>query len=188
MEPFVGEIRMFSWDWAPHGFALCNGATLQISQNQALAALLGNTYGGDRIKTFNLPDLRGRTPIMPGVDPNISHTYALGEKGGADAVTLAPNQAPLHTHGVGADTDPGDTATPGLPSQKGAYVFATVGQRGTTPMTSIYYTPAPTTPATIPLQSGTVSTSGGSMPHSNMQPYIVTNFCIATVGIWPPRQ
>lgn len=188
MEPFIGEIRMFSWNWAPEGFALCNGTTLQISQNQALAALLGNTYGGDRVKTFNLPDLRGRTPVMEGADPNISHTYALGEKGGTDAVTLTSAQVPIHSHQVGAITDPGNAVTPGLPSQKGANVFATVAKLGTNPTAAIYYTPPAGTTPTVALQSSTVSTAGGGSPHSNMQPYTTTNFCIATLGLWPPRQ
>lgn len=188
MEPFVGEIRMFSWDWPPHGFALCNGAILQISQNQALAALLGNTYGGDRVKTFGLPDLRGRTPVMEGTDATIAHTYALGEKGGVDAVTLTPTQVPIHIHTVGANTDPGNAVVPGLPAQKGANLFATVAQLGTNPTCSIYYTPPAGTTPTVSLNSSSVSASGGSLPHSNMQPFTVTNFCIATTGIWPPRQ
>jgi microcystin-dependent protein len=179
MDPFLGEIRAFTWPWAPTGWHLCDGSVLQNSQYQALAALLGNLYGGDGKTTFGLPDLRGRTGMHFGVDKN-GIVYQQGSQGGAETVTLTTAQIPPHDHDVNAVSNKADKAIingnfPAVPS-------ATI------------LTPAPiyTIPLTlddcVPLVGTSVQDDGGGGPHGNMQPFLVTNFCIATAGLWPPRQ
>lgn len=177
MDPFLGEVRIFSWSWAPDGWALCNGASLPTQQNVALNALLGQTFGGNGSSTFNLPDLRGRTPIHVGQGSD-GILYQAGQTGGAETVTLTVAQLPQHYHSVNALSTGSNFGPP-----KSA-IPATV-----TPPTNTVNIYAPPTSGTLTaLKSDTLSVEGSSSPHNNMQPFLVMNFCIATLGIFPPRQ
>jgi microcystin-dependent protein len=170
-EPFVGEIRLFGFSFAPRGFALCNGQTLAISQNQALFALLGTTYGGNGSTTFALPDLQGRTPIHLGTSSQGSTVQ--GAIAGAEQVTLTINTIPAHTHqlmGTSATADKKPAA---------GHSFA----NDTSPAVDFYAPPGPI--VTINPQS--IANAGGSQPHANVQPYLVLNYCIALQGIFPSR-
>jgi len=161
-EPFLSEIRIMSFVFAPKGWALCNGQLLPINQNQALFSLLGTTFGGDGRVNFALPDLRGRTPI------HVGSGHTLGERGGEQAHTLSIAEMPTHTHPATATTSTGNVPTPAnnlladTPSQ-------------------IY---APATNLTS-LTPGTVTSVGGSQAHLNMQPFLTLSFCIALQGIFP---
>lgn len=170
-EPFVGEIRMFAGNFAPRGWAFCDGQLLAVSQNDALFSLLGTIYGGDGRTTFGLPDLRGRIPIHAGQGPGLS-SRRLGAKGGAEKVTLTANQLPSHTHTFNAVRTPGtETAPPAsgtLAQSVGYDLYVPFG--------------APTNMA-----SSTVSSIGGSSSHINEMPFLCINFIIALVGIYPSR-
>ena len=160
-EPFLSEIRIMSFNFAPKGWALCNGQLLPINQNQALFSLLGTTFGGDGRVNFALPDLQGRAPI------HVGSGHTLGERGGEQAHTLSISELPTHTHvfnGTAADTD-----TP-VPT---ADLFGTVA--------NVYTTPGNLTS----LHPATVTTVGGSQAHLNMEPFLVLSFCIALQGIFP---
>ena len=174
--PYLAQVKMFGFNFAPKGYALCNGQFLPINQNQALFSLLGTTYGGDGRVNFALPDLRGRTPIGAGssVDPNWQPNVVLGERSGSETVTLNSSQMPQHNHQVNASTAAGNNR---IPSNR---VYAT----STNPATpiSLY---APGTGALVGLNPSSVGQSGGSQPHTNMQPYLTMNFCIALQGIFP---
>lgn len=171
-DQFVGEIRIFGFNFAPTGWAQCNGQILPLSQNTALFSLLGTYYGGNGQTTFALPNLQGSVPIGAGQGPSLS-PYTLGESGGAAFVTLLPTEMPVHTHAVTAGTTPlGTVATPS----------ATVGYNrspGSTP-----YGLAGTQVAMSPVG---VAPAGGGLPHNNLQPYRVVNYCIALQGIYPQR-
>jgi microcystin-dependent protein len=169
--PFVGEIRLFSFNFAPRGWALCNGATLSISQNAALFSLLGTTYGGNGVSTFNLPDLRGRTATHYGA--SAAGTMVQGEVGGTETVTLTIPTIPAHNHTVFATTTVADKR-PAI-----GHFFAA----DTASVADYYHAPV----ATVALDSRSLSQTGGSQPHPNMQPYLVMNYCIATSGIYPSR-
>ncbi len=180
MDPFLGEIRIFPWSWAPQGWALCNGASMQAQQNAALNALLGQTFGGNGSTIFNLPNLQGRTPIHVGVGSDGIH-YSYGNVGGAEVVTLTATNFPPHEHSVnalGQTAGNAGNAKSSLPAKVG------IGTGGAT--VNIYST-ASAGPA-VQLSADTFSTSGANGAHNNMQPFVVTNFCIATSGIFPPRQ
>jgi microcystin-dependent protein len=161
-EPFMAEIRLMSFVYAPKGWALCNGQLLPIAQNQALFALLGTTFGGNGQTTFALPDLRGRVPIHVGA----GHT--LGERGGEQAHTLSISELPTHTHLVNASS----SATGGVATPNGNYLGgadnAWASGGGLTTM-----------------RPDTVTNVGGSQAHLNMQPYLGLSFCIALLGIFP---
>ena len=160
-DPFLSEIRIMSFGYAPRGWALCNGQLLPINQNQALFSLLGTTYGGDGRVNFALPDSRGRTPI------HVGNGHTLGEKGGEQAHTLTISELPMHTHvrnGTSVDAD-----TP-IPTGN---LFATVAN---------VYTGAQNLTA---LEPSTVGNVGGSQAHLNMQPFLALTFCIALQGIFP---
>jgi len=177
-DPFIGEIRMFAGTFAPNGWALCDGQLLSIAQNTALFSLLGTTYGGDGRTTFGLPDLRGRVAIHPGQGPGLSN-YILGEKSGAEQVTLTTNQIPAHTHAASGTIQ----AKNGQPdeSNPGGQVPATL-TNGTEGYAE--------TPNTTMLANGvnvTVGNTGGSQPHTNIQPFQCVNFIIALFGIFPSR-
>lgn len=162
-EPFLSEIRLMSFNFAPKGWALCNGQLLPINQNQALFSLLGTMYGGNGQTTFALPDLRGRVPIHVGT----SHT--LGERGGEQAHTLSISELPTHTHAVRAHTGVGTGSTPGantVLSKSPADLYG-----------------APT--GLTALHSATSVNTGGSQAHTNIQPFLTLNFCIALQGIYP---
>lgn len=181
MDPFLGEVRIFSWSWAPQGWALCNGALLPTQQNPALNALLGQTYGGNGTTQFALPDLRGRTPVHMGIGQD-GITYQQGKAGGAEAVTLTAATMPQHTHAVNALG-----GTKGNFSGPKSAIPATVGVPATTTTTVNIYAAANAGPLTQ-LNAGSLSTEGGGAAHNNMQPFQVLNFCIATLGLFPPRQ
>lgn len=161
-EPFLSEIRIFSFNFAPKGWALCNGQLLPINQNQALFSLLGTTFGGDGRVNFGLPDLRARTPI------HVSNGHTLGDRGGEASHTLSIAEVPTHTHTLVASST--STGTQALPTN----TFLS-------PLNNAYHSPA----ALTALQPGTVTNIGGSQAHLNMQPYLTLSFCIALQGIFP---
>lgn len=170
-EPFVGEIRMFAGNFAPRGWAFCDGQLLAVSQNDALFSLLGTIYGGDGRTTFGLPDVRGRVPIHAGSGPGLS-PRRLGAKGGAEKVTLTVNQLPSHGHTMRAVTGFADRSSP-----QGAVLAASA-------TTDIYNTEG----VDSNLNSAAVSSVGGSRSHTNLQPFLCINFIIALFGIYPSRQ
>ncbi|HWD07582.1 MAG TPA: tail fiber protein [Actinomycetota bacterium] len=162
-EPFLGEIKIISWNFAPKGWAFCNGALLPINQNQALFSILGTTFGGDGIQTFALPNLQGRSPVASG------NGIDLGQAGGETTHTLTVAELPAHNHvPVGADTSP-DQDTPA------GFLWASNAEA--------YSTGSPTAPMS-PTGS---SPTGGSAPHENMSPYLVLNFVVALQGIFPTQ-
>lgn len=161
-EPFLSEIRLMSFDFAPRGWALCNGQLLPINQNQGLFSLLGTTFGGDGRVNFALPDLRGRVPI------HVGSGHTLGERGGTPFHTLSVAELPTHTHTVNASATPGDTAVPG------GTVLANSPSR-------LYRDASNLTS----LRPGSISNIGGSQAHLNMQPFLTISFCIALQGIFP---
>jgi microcystin-dependent protein len=177
-EPYIGEIIMFAGNFAPRGWALCNGQLLSIAQNSALFSILGTTYGGDGHTTFALPDLRGRVPMQPGAGPGLT-PHSLGESSGSETVTLLSPQMPAHTHAIAA----GGNATSSLPASN--LFGATTGQTGEGQPVEVFGYAAGT-PTTM-MSPQALSTAGGSQPHANMQPYLCVNFIIATEGIFPPR-
>lgn len=165
-EPFIGQTMMVGFNFAPRGWAFCNGQLLPIAQNTALFSLLGTTYGGNGQTTFALPDLRGRTPVGATGFP-----VQLGEQGGLENVTLLPNQIPAHGHALNASTTPGTTRNPGN-ALYGATPAALHG---------------PSSGSPVQLDARTIAQAGSSQPHNNMQPYLAINFCIALQGIFPSR-
>jgi len=174
VDPFIGEIRMFCGNFAPNGWALCDGRLLDIQQYAALFSILGTFFGGNGVKNFALPDLRGRVPVHPGQGPGLS-PYTMGQTGGSENVTLTSNQMPQHNHALGASTTPGANSSPqngypasGVDSQGGAVNgYAASGNT----------TMAPTI----------VGQAGGSQPHENRPPFLCVNFIIALNGIFPSR-
>src|SRR5213078_4056505 len=172
-DPFIAEIRIFPFNFAPKGWAFCDGQLLPLSQNTALFSLLGTTYGGDGKSTFALPDLQGSVPLHAGGNqpgPGLS-TYDLGQTGGSETVTLLTSETPAHTHSVRAQTvDQGDNRIPS-PSLN----------LGTTQM----YSDAAS--ATATLDPTAVSPVGGSQPHNNLMPYLTLFFNISLQGVFPPR-
>jgi microcystin-dependent protein len=173
-EPFLGEIRMFGGNFAPRGWAFCNGQILAIAQNTALFSLLGTTYGGNGQTTFALPDLRGRVPMHWGQGPGLT-PRSLGETGGSENVTLLSNQMPAHTHSLNANTNQGETFSPG------GGVAAAAVDSSQQPL-NIYSTTANTT-----MSPQAIAAAGGSQPHDNMQPFECVSFIIALEGIYPSR-
>lgn len=171
-DQFVAEIRIFPFNFPPTGWAFCNGQILPISQNTALFALLGTTYGGDGKSTFALPDLQGQVPLQPGQGPGLS-VRDLGETGGTETVTLLASEMPRHTHNVNATTQPGEDPDP-TNDLLGRSVGAQLYQDNTTANL-------------VQLAPTSLAPSGGSLPHNNMQPYLTLNFCIALQGIFPQR-
>ena len=161
-EPFLSEIRLMSFVFAPKGWALCNGQLLPINQNQGLFSLLGTTFGGDGRVNFALPDLRGRTPI------HVGSGHTLGEKGGEQAHTLSIAELPTHTHVVAASS----SATGGNANPTGRFLGGG---------NNVYHSPVSLTS----LHPGTAANTGGSQAHLNMQPFLTLSFCIALQGIFP---
>lgn len=164
-EPFIGEICLFPFQFAPRGWALCNGQLLQINQNQKLFSILGTTYGGNGTTTFALPDLRGRVPVQSGKG------VVLGEMAGEENHTLLVNEMPAHTHAIYGSTA---TASIGV-AQNNTWA--------TTPATNIYSTGN----ELHQMHPQALSSAGKGQPHDNMQPYTVLNYCIAVAGIYPSR-
>jgi|SRR5690606_25953513 len=163
-EPFLAEIRIMSFVFAPKGWALCNGQLLPIGQNQALFALLGTNYGGDGRVNFALPDLRSRVPI------HVGNGHSLGERGGEPAHTLSISELPTHTHLMQASGEAANRSTPG-------------GAAFARPTAANIYRDQPT--AQGALNPAAVTSTGGSHAHLNMQPFLVLSFCIALQGIFP---
>ena len=173
-DPFVAEIRIFPFNFAPRGWAFCNGQILPISQNTALFSLLGTTYGGNGQSTFALPDMQGNAPMHPGQGPGLS-LHDLGETGGSETVTLLDSEMPVHSHLVRASNQQGDvqqpTATTSLARPAGA----------------LPYVPGSPVPPLVNMAFQSLTPAGGSLPHNNMQPYLTLNFNIALQGVFPPR-
>jgi len=169
-DPFVAEIRIFPFNFAPKGWAWCNGQLLPLSQNTALFSLLGTTYGGDGKSTFALPDLQGRAPMHPGQGPGLS-LHDLGETGGSETVTLLESEIPAHSHSLVASQADGVERTP-----NGQLLATGIG-------ISAYQTPGPLTQ----LSPNGLAPAGGDQPHNNLQPYLTFYFSIALQGVFPPR-
>ncbi len=172
-DPFVAEIRIFPFNFAPKGWAFCDGQILPLSQNTALFSLLGTTYGGNGKSNFALPNMQGNAPIHAGQGPGLS-LYDLGQTGGSETVTLLESEIPTHNHSVRAYT--GDAADSRIPNSN-----ESLG----TPSPGLLYDPATTQLATMAPQAFTPA--GGGQQHNNLQPYLTLNFCIALQGVFPPR-
>ena len=171
-DPFVAEIRIFPFNFAPQGWAWCDGQLLPLSQNTALFSLLGTTYGGNGKSNFALPDLQGRAPMHPGQGPGLS-LHDLGETGGSETVSLLESEIPAHIHTVNASGAPADAQTPAG--------FSPARVVGTLP----YRAPAGAT--LVPMSDSAIAPAGGDQPHNNMMPYLTFYFCIALQGVFPPR-
>lgn len=169
-DPFVAEIRIFPFNFAPKGWAWCNGQLMPISQNTALFSLLGTTYGGDGKTTFALPDLQGRAPMHPGQGPGLS-LHDLGETSGSETVTLLESEIPAHSHGLQGDEDDASFMTP-------QNMYLASGNQ-------MYLSSNPTPNTT--LAPSALAPAGGDQPHNNMMPYLTLYFCIALQGVFPPR-
>ena len=180
MDPYIGEIRCFGFNFAPLNWAFCNGEILAISQNTALFAVLGTIYGGDGRVTFALPDLRGQSPMHWGSSPTGFITVA-GETLGNAAVTLTANQIPQHRHTIYATSiqQGGDPERSPGPNQNGQSYLSQANA-------SLIYEGPPSTPDTN-FSDTAISISGDSQPHENMQPYLAMNFCISLYGVFPSR-
>lgn len=172
-DPFVAEIRIFPFNFAPKGWAFCNGQLMPLSQNTALFSLLGTTYGGDGKTNFALPNLQGSAPMFWGQGPGLS-LHDLGETGGSETVTLLGSEIPAHNHAMMASTQPGEDPTPG----PGEALARSVGA-------SLYQ--SDTNANLTQLALVTIAQAGGDQPHNNMMPYLTLNFCIALQGVYPPR-
>jgi microcystin-dependent protein len=177
-DQFVAEIRIFPFNFAPTGWATCDGQTMPISQNTALFSLLGTTYGGDGKSTFALPDLRGSAPMQPGQGSGLS-LRDLGQIGGSDSVTLLTTEIPVHTH-----TAQVSNATATLAAPAGNVPARIAYSTGTQSGTGVAY--SANTP-TVQMAPQALSIAGGSQPHNNLQPYLTLTFCIALQGIFPQR-
>lgn len=170
-DPFLAEMRVFPFNFAPRGWAFCNGQLMAISQNTALFSLLGTTYGGDGRTTFGLPNLQGSVPVQQGDGPGLSQRF-LGETGGTDTVTLLQSEMPQHSHNMTAQTvDQGDTRIPAPTVNLGN--------------TQVYAGPNAGSPST--LDPNALPLVGGNQPHNNLMPYLTLNFNIALQGIFPQR-
>jgi microcystin-dependent protein len=171
-DPFVAEIRIFPFNFAPKGWAWCDGQLLPLSQNTALFSLLGTTYGGNGTSNFALPDLQGRAPMHPGQGPGLS-LHDLGETGGSETVSLLESEIPAHSHALMASTAPANRTSP---------VNNTIARvAGATP----YLPPAGAALELMAAQS--LAPAGGDQPHNNMQPYLTFYFNIALQGVFPAR-
>jgi microcystin-dependent protein len=176
MDPFVAEIRIFPFNFAPKGWAFCDGQIMPISQNTALFSLLGTTYGGDGRSTFALPNMQGNAPMHPGQGPGLS-LYDLGETGGTTTVTVLTSEMPAHSHSINCIDGARVGGGAGAPGN--AVPVKTAG----TPANA--YTSGATQNQTMALSM--VSLVGGNQPHNNMMPYLTLNFCIALQGVYPQR-
>lgn len=170
-DPFVAEIRIFPFNFAPKGWAWCDGQLLPLSQNTALFSLLGTTYGGNGKSNFALPNMQGNAPMHPGQGPGLS-LHDLGEIGGSETVTLLESEIPIHSHTLRGDEDDASFKTPqGMFLAAGNQMY--IG--GANPATNTTLAPQALAPA------------GGDQPHNNLQPYLTFFFCIALQGVFPPR-
>ena len=171
-DPFVAEIRIFPFNFAPKGWAWCDGQLLPLSQNTALFSLLGTTYGGNGKSNFGLPDLQGRAPMHPGQGPGLS-LHDLGETGGSETVTLLESEIPAHPHTLQGNAFPANVQAP---SPVRALAQSTGG---------VAYKAPPATTTTMAPES--LGPAGGDQPHNNLMPYLTFYFCIALQGVFPPR-
>ncbi len=169
-EPFIGEIKMFGGNFAPRGYAQCDGQLLPISQNTALFSLLGTQYGGDGRSTFGLPDLRGRAPVHQHPGPGLT-SRDMGESFGSETATLQASHLPPHSHRQQASTSPASPA------------FGPSAAPGASATTNFYGSGSPQ----VAMAAAAVGSTGGGQPHDNMAPFQVLNFIIALQGIFPPR-
>ena len=172
MDPFVAEIRIFPFNFAPKGWAFCDGQLMPLSQNTALFSLLGTTYGGDGKSTFALPNLQGMSAMHPGQGQGLSQRF-LGEQGGEESVTLLVSEMPAHTHTVNGLTALATTTTP----TSGTTLGRSVNGPAYADDASGFQTFAPEA----------LPPAGGSLPHNNLQPYLTLNYCIALQGVFPAR-
>lgn len=170
-EPYLGQITMVAFNFAPRGYAECDGQIVQISQNQSLFSLLGTTYGGDGRTSFALPDLRGRTPVHFGNGTGVP-PYSLGQRGGTEAVALSTGQMPAHRHGLRASNDAPSSDSPDgtLPARTEAAAYSTASGA-----------------STVAMAPGAIGSNAGGQPHANMQPFLTITFCIAVQGVFPSR-
>jgi microcystin-dependent protein len=180
MDTFIAQIEIFPFAFAPKGYALCNGQALPISQNTALYRLLGNIYGGDGKTTFALPNLQGAVPIGVSDDPTMG-SYELGQAGGKEAVALAEENLPVHTHALNASTATGKDSK----STQNQLARGIGGSKAVGSTAVIYSTIL--SRATTPLSPASIAGEGASAAHPNMMPYISLNFCIALQGSYPPQ-
>ncbi|HRG17160.1 MAG TPA: tail fiber protein [Pseudomonadota bacterium] len=171
MDPFVAEIRIFPFNFAPRGWAWCDGQLLPLSQNTALFSLLGTTYGGNGKSNFALPDLQGRAPMHPGQGPGLS-LHDLGETGGSETVSLLESEIPSHAHTFMVRNDIGEDR---IVASNESLARSTGGL--------LYATPA----SMVPMSDLALPPAGGDQPHNNMMPYLTFYFCIALQGVFPPR-
>ncbi|MER9351167.1 tail fiber protein [Mesorhizobium sp. M0011] len=171
-DPFVAEIRIFPFNFAPTGWAWCDGQLLPLSQNTALFSLLGTTYGGNGKSNFALPDLQGRAPMHPGQGPGLS-LHDLGETGGSETVSLLESEMPMHAHFVQA----APSIVSGDSNIAPGNAFAKSSQG------NVYVAPG----SIVSLSDQTIAPAGGDQPHNNLQPYLTCYFCIALQGVFPPR-
>jgi microcystin-dependent protein len=169
MDPFIAEIRIFPFNFAPKGWALCDGQLLPLSQNTALFTLLRTTYGGNGETTFALPDLQGRVPMHPGQGPGLS-LHDLGETGGSETVSLLESEIPSHSHPLNTVNDIGTSPSPANVYLAKAPAYSSAPSGGS-----------------VKLNLAALSPTGGGQPHNNMQPYLTMHFCIALQGVFPPR-
>jgi microcystin-dependent protein len=174
MDPFVAEIRIFPFNFAPKGWAFCDGQILPLSQNTALFSLLGTTYGGDGKSNFALPNMQGNAPMHPGQGPGLS-LHDLGETGGSETVSLLESEIPSHSHSLMASAQPATRTGPANNS------LARIPTAGSTPYL------APSGAPLVSMSDNALAPAGGDQPHNNMQPYLTLSFCIALQGVYPPR-
>ncbi len=175
-EPFIAEVRIFPYDFAPRGWACCDGQLLPIANNTALFALIGTVYGGDGRSTLALPNLQGRTPMHPGRGPGLT-SRRLGERWGLSTTELTEAQIPSHSHNIMVTKSPSTSEEPA-----GLYLGKHFDdQKG------YLYKESPTLPLVAQFASSAVATAGASQAHENMQPCLTLNFCIALVGLYPSR-
>jgi microcystin-dependent protein len=172
-DKFVAEIRMFGFNFAPTGWATCDGQLLPISQNTALFSLLGTFYGGDGKSNFALPDMQGNVAVNAGQGQGLSE-YDLGQQGGSQFVTLIQSEMPVHTHTLNASVEDGTQGTLTTNITAATSTGGTLYQSNTSSNLS-------------PMAPQALAPAGGSLPHNNMMPYLTLNFCIALQGIFPPR-
>ena len=177
-QPYIAQVMLFAFNFAPRNWAFCNGALMPISQNQALFSLVGTTYGGDGRVTFGLPNIHDSSVMSIGQGPGLSN-YVLGENSGVSQVALTQTQMPAHTHTVYAGGTPSQSNIVATPPQDGWIANHDVG-----PVTDVLFAPAP---GGQTFASQVISIGGGSQPHENEQPYLGMNYCIALFGIFPSR-
>lgn len=177
-QPFLGQIALFPYNFAPRGWARCQGQLMSISQNTALFSLLGTTYGGNGKTTFQLPNLEGDVALQAGQGPGLS-PYDLGEAVGSPTVTLQTTELPSHTHGVNADSGIANSASPSGNLYKDGQIPGSPAYAIASYNTSLQ--------PQVALNPATIGFSGNSAPHNNMMPTLVLNYCIAMQGVYPPR-